>query len=118
MKKSISYIISDDYVGNFAFKTIPSHKKTIEELESRLKKGSELLGVLGGNSYISYYKTVDNKKLHIAYLLQNSPIYTDAEILFCIVFDENQFMRDILYLKLVSFLFLLLEQLLYILLIN
>ena len=103
IEKSISYIISDDYVGNFAFKTIPSHKKTIEELESRLKKGSELLGVLGGNSYISYYKTVDNKKLHIAYLLQNSPIYDDAEILFCIVFDENQFMRDILYLKLVSF---------------
>lgn len=103
IEKSISYIISDDYVGNFAFKTIPSHKKTIEELESRLKKGSELLGVLGGNSYISYYKTVDNKKLHIAYLLQNSPIYTDAEILFCIVFDENQFMRDIMYLKLVSF---------------
>jgi hypothetical protein len=103
IEKSISYIISDDYVGNFAFKTIPSHKKTIEELESRLKKGSELLGVLGGNSYISYYKTVDNKKLHIAYLLQNSPIYTDAEILFCIVFDENQFIRDIMYLKLVSF---------------
>lgn len=103
IKRSISYIISDDYVGNFAFKTAPSHKKTIEELESRLKKGSELLGILGNNSYISYHKKIDNDELHIAYLLQNSPIYTDAEILYCIVFDENKFIRDILYLKLVSF---------------
>ena len=27
INKSISYIISNDYIGNFAFKTIPSHKK-------------------------------------------------------------------------------------------
>ena len=96
LAKGIDYLFDIDWQGTEQVKKImPSDivsvfilPPSIDDLESRLKKGSELLGVLGGNSYISYYKTVDNTKLHIAYLLQNSPIYTDAEILFCIVFDD------------------------------
>ncbi|RXI27771.1 sensor histidine kinase [Aliarcobacter trophiarum] len=103
IKKSISYIISNGYVGNFAFKMVPTYKQTIEELENRLKKGNELLEALKGNSYISYYKESKEEKIHIAYLLQDSPIYDDAEILYCIVFDENDYNKDIFYLRLFSF---------------
>lgn len=103
IEKSISYIISNGYVGNFAFKLVPTYKQTIEELEKRLKKGEELLGALKGNSYISYHKQNKDEVMHIAYLLQNSPIYSEAEILYCIVFDESDYKRDIFYLRLVSF---------------
>lgn len=102
IKSSTAYIIYDDYVGDFAFKSIQSYKQTIEEIESRLEKGERLLKSLEGNNYKSHHRTTQDEELHVAYLLQSSPLYNDAKVLYCIVFNENEYFKKILILRLTS----------------
>ncbi|OCL90156.1 sensor histidine kinase [Arcobacter porcinus] len=104
IKTSIAYIKSGDYIGNFAFKSIPSYKQTIKELEGRLKKSDEISTLLGDKTFITFHKEEEGIQYHVYNSIQTSAIYNDANILYCIVFDDNSFFRNVLYLKAVSFL--------------
>lgn len=104
IKSSIAYINSDGYIGNFAFKSIPSYQQTIKELESRIKRSGEILTLLGDKNFISFHKKDGDNNIHVFNLIQSSPIYDDAKILYCIVFDDNIYFEKIFYLRAVSLL--------------
>ncbi|OCL93915.1 sensor histidine kinase [Aliarcobacter thereius] len=84
--------------------SIPSYKQTIKELEGRLKKSDEISTLLGDKTFITFHKEEDGIQYHVYNSVQTSSIYNDAKILYCIVFDDNNFFRNVLYLKAVSFL--------------
>lgn len=104
LTSSIAYIISNDYVGNFAFKSVQSYKQTIMDLQQKFQKGGELLNTLGDKSFVTFEKIDEDKKFKVYNLVQTSPIYDDAKILYCIVFDEKVYFEKIFYLRVVSFL--------------
>lgn len=100
IKTSNAYIIfSDGYVGDFIFKSLKSHKPTLEDINNRIKKGKELANTLSTNNIISYYIQEDKQNYKSLYFLEQSPIFNEAKIIYSIVFDEKEYENDILNLN-------------------
>lgn len=100
IKTSNAYIIfSDGYVGDFIFKSLKSHKPTLEDINNRIKKGKELANTLSTNNIISSYIQEDKQSYKSLYFLEQSPIFNEAKIIYSIVFDEKEYENDILNLN-------------------
>lgn len=95
-----AYIIfNDGYIGDFIFKNIKSYKPTLEEINQRIEKGKEIFDSFENRLHY----TKQNKDSINFFLLENSPIFSDARIIYSIVFDEKKFNQTIFILKLSFF---------------
>ena len=101
IKDSTAYVIfNDGYIGDFIFKSFKSHKPTLADIENRIQKGKELSKSIDENRYLTTYENQDNKKYKIAYFSQNSPIFSEAKVIYSLVFDEDEYLDNIFKLNL------------------
>ena len=104
IKDSIAYVIFEDgYIGDFIFKSLKSHKPSLKDIENRIQKGKELSKSIDENMYLTAYENPDNNKYKIAYFSQNSPIFSEAKVIYSLVFDEKNYLDDIFKLDLAMF---------------
>ena len=97
---SNAYIIfSDGYVGDFIFKNIKSYKPSLEEIEQRIEKGKELFDSFDKN--VKYF--IQNRDDKTFFLLEYSPIFDDAKIIYSISFDETKLQKKIFLLNIIIF---------------
>ena len=97
---SNAYIIfSDGYVGDFIFKNIKSYKPSLKEIEQRIEKGKELFDSFDKN--VKYF--IQNRDDKTFFLLEYSPIFDDAKIIYSISFDETKLQKNIFLLKIIIF---------------
>ena len=95
---SYAYIIfNDGYIGDFIFKNIKSYKPTLQEIEQRVKKGQELFDSFDQTP--KYFKQNDENKTY--FLLEHSPIFDEAKIIYNIIFDESGLKESIFLLNLI-----------------
>ena len=95
-----AYIIfNDGYIGDFIFKNIKSYKPSLEEIEKRIEKGKKLFDSFDKN--LKYFKQNSENKTY--FLLEHSPIFDEAKIVYSIVFDERYFNQQIFILNLLFF---------------
>jgi len=97
---SYAYIVfNDGYIGDFIFKNIKSYKPSLEEIEDRIKKGQELFDSF--HKTLHYFKKNDKNKTF--FLLENSPIFDEAKIVYSIEFDESSLKESIFFLNIIIF---------------
>ncbi|MCT7524423.1 HAMP domain-containing histidine kinase [Aliarcobacter cryaerophilus] len=95
-----AYIVfNDGYIGDFIFKNIKSYKPTLKEIEQRIEKGRDIF--YSFEQTPKYFKQNDENKTY--FLLEHSPIFDEAKIVYSIVFDENDFNKHIFILNLSFF---------------
>ena len=96
IKDSNAYIIfNNGYIGDFIFKSLKSYKPTLEEIEKRIEKGKELANNLEENIYISKTFEKNSSEYKVSYFSQKSPIFDEAKIIYSIVFDEEEYLRNL-----------------------
>lgn len=99
IKNANAYIVfNDGYVGDFIFKSLKSYKPSLEDINNRIKKGKELVNTLNINSTISSYVEEKDSYKNL-YFLEQSPIFSEAKIIYSIVFDEEEYKNDVLNLN-------------------
>lgn len=107
--KAYLYFEDEEYTADFYFKNYKELKPSLEEMNSRLKKGKEL-SKLDLNSPIENIIKKDKNILHEVFLIQENPISSNAKIMYSILFDqtENENMLKIYHvlLYLIVFIFL------------
>ena len=95
-----AYIIfNDGYIGDFIFKNIKSYKPSLEEIEQRIEKGKELFHSFDKN--VKYF--IQNRDDKTFLLLEYSPIFDDAKIIYSISFDETKLQKNIFLLNIIIF---------------
>uniref|UniRef100_UPI004047337B sensor histidine kinase n=1 Tax=Aliarcobacter sp. TaxID=2321116 RepID=UPI004047337B len=95
IKDSTAFIIFEDgYIGDFIFKSLKSHKPTLKDIEKRIEKGKKLSENIDEDMYITTYEN-ENKRYKIAYFSQDSPIFSEAKIVYSIIFDEIEYLNSI-----------------------
>lgn len=105
IKSSNAYIVfNDGYIGDFIFKSLKSYKPSLEEVKQRLEQGELLSNSINENNYISTYFTKNNSEYKVTYFSQKSPIFDEANVIYSIVFDEDDYLKDIFKLNIAIFL--------------
>ena len=105
IKSSNAYIVfNDGYIGDFIFKSLKSYKPSLEEVKQRLEQGKLLSKDINENSYISTYFTKDNSEYKVTYFSQKSPIFDESNVIYSVVFDEDDYLKDIFKLNMAIFL--------------
>lgn len=105
IESSNAYIIfHDGYIGDFVFKSLKSHKPSLEEVKYRLKQGKLLSKSIHEDTYISTYFEEDNLEYKVTYFSQKSPIFNEANVIYSIIFDEDEYFKDIFKLNIALFL--------------
>lgn len=95
-----AYIVfNDGYIGDFIFKNIKSYKPSLQEIEQRIEKGKEIFDSF--DKSVKYFK--QNSEDKTFFLLEHSPIFDEAQIVYSIVFDEKDFNQNIFILNLSFF---------------
>lgn len=95
IKDSNAYLIfNDGYIGDFIFKSLKSHKPSLEQINKRIEDGRKLANSINEREYIIKYLDLEQKyKIH--YFLEKSPIYDEAKIIYSITFDESKYYNEI-----------------------
>ena len=98
IKDAKAYILfSDGYVGDFLFKSFKPYKPTLQEVKKRINGGLKLSNDLSTNE-ISYNRlTIDgvSDRYKAVYFVQKSPIFSDAKIIYSVVFDEDEYNKKL-----------------------
>lgn len=103
ISNSTAFVIFEDgYIGDFIFKSFKSYKPTLDEINERINQGRMLADKLKEKNLIieEYIENYINYKLY--YFLQKSPLFNDAKIIYSVIFDETDFKKDLLNLKLIT----------------
>lgn len=105
IKDSNAYIIfNNGYIGDFIFKSIKSYKPTLQEIEKRIEKGKELAKNLEENIYITKSFEKNGSEYKVSYFSQKSAIFDEAKIIYSIVFDEDEYLKNLQNLNFAIFL--------------
>lgn len=101
IKDSNAYLIfNDGYIGDFIFKSLKSHKPSLEQVNKRIEDGRKLANSINEREYVIRYLDLEQKyKIH--YFLEKSPIYDEAKIIYSITFDESKYNEEIKNLNIV-----------------
>lgn len=83
---------ADGFIADFIFKLSNIKKPTPKEIEEKIQKGKKLLKDISQENYLSSFQEKSNLK-NIKYLnvIQESPIFNDAKIIYSIAFDETSY---------------------------
>jgi signal transduction histidine kinase len=104
IKDSNAYLIfNDGYVGDFVFKSIKSHKPTLEEVNKRIEDGKELSNSINDGEYKIKFQD-DSEKYKTIYFMGKSPIFDESKIVYSLTFDESEYINDLKVLNNVMFL--------------
>jgi signal transduction histidine kinase len=98
IKDAKAYILfSDGYVGDFLFKSFKPYKPTLQEVKERINGGLELSNDLSDNQITYKRLTIDgvNDRYKAVYVVQKSPIFDDAQIIYSVVFDEDEYNKSL-----------------------
>ncbi|MEA3553785.1 MAG: HAMP domain-containing sensor histidine kinase [Campylobacterota bacterium] len=87
--KAYLYLDEHKFTADFYFKKYKSIKPSLEELQNRIKQGNEL-SKLSTNHPIKKVIKKDGKIFNEIYIIQESPIFEDAKIIYSILFDKNE----------------------------
>ena len=102
---SNAYVVfNDGYIGDFIFKSLKSYKPTLEDIKQRLNKGKLLAQDIHENEYVITYIRKNDVEYKVFYFSQKSPIFDEANVIFSIVFNEEDYYKDISKLNLAIFL--------------
>jgi signal transduction histidine kinase len=108
IKDAKAYILfSDGYVGDFLFKSFKPYKPTLQEVKKRINGGLKLSNDLSDNQITYNRLTIDgvSDRYKAVYFVQKSPIFDDAKIIYSVVFDEDEYNKNLRNLN--GFIFLL-----------
>ena len=95
IKDSNAYLIfNDGYVGDFVFKSIKSHKPSLEEVHKRIEDGKELSNSINDGEYKIKFQDNSEKNKTI-YFMGKSPIFDEAKIVYSLTFDETEYLNDL-----------------------
>lgn len=95
IKDSNAYLIfNDGYVGDFVFKSIKSHKPSLEEVNKRIEDGKKLSNSINDGEYKIEYQD-DSKKYKTMYFMGKSPIFDESKIVYSLTFDETEYLNDL-----------------------
>lgn len=101
---STAYIIfKDGYVGDFIFKSFKSYKPSLDEITQRINSGKLLEEKLKEKDFIVTEYIKNNTKYKLFYFLGKSPIFSEAKIIYSVIFDETNFKKDLLLLNVIAF---------------
>lgn len=101
---STAYVLFEDgYVGDFIFKSFKSYKPTLEEINKRINDGRTLENKLKEKEFLVIEYIQDTTKYKLYYFLGKSPIYSDAKIIYSVIFDQTNFKKDLLVLNIIAF---------------
>ena len=107
IKSSNAYLIfNDGYIGDFIFKSMKSHKPTLEEVNKRIENGKRLSNVISNKEYKIEFEDL-SKRYKIVYFMERSSIFDDAKVIYSITFDEIDYKNDLKLLNIAMFLILL-----------
>lgn len=94
IKDSNAYLIfNDGYVGDFVFKSIKSHKPSLEEVNKRIEDGRKLSNSINDGEYKIEFPD-DSEKYKTMYFMGKSPIFDEAKIVYSLTFDETEYLND------------------------
>jgi signal transduction histidine kinase len=104
IKESTAYLIFEDgYIGDFVFKSIKSHKPTLEEVNKRIEQGKALSKDIKDGEYKVEFQD-SQKRYKILYFMEKSPIFDEAKIVYSLIFDEKEYQNDLELLNIAMFL--------------
>ena len=104
IKDSNAYLIfNNGYIGDFIFKSIKSHKPTIDEVNKRIENGKKLANNIGDGEYKIEFLDSE-KKYKVIYFTEKSPIFDEAKIVYSLTFDESEYQNDLKLLEIGMFL--------------
>jgi hypothetical protein len=83
------YFEDEKFPADFYFKKYKELKPSLEELENRIKQSSELSKV-NLNSPVEKIVKKDDKYFHEVYIIQESPIFPNAKMMYTILFDQSE----------------------------
>ena len=83
------YFEDEKFPADFYFKKYKELKPSLEELENRIKQSSELSKV-NLNSPVEKIVKKDDKYFHEVYIIQESPIFLNAKMMYTILFDQSE----------------------------
>lgn len=87
--KAYLYFEDEKFTADFYFKKYKELKPSLEELEDRLTQGNNL-SKLDLNSPIEKIVNRDNKQFREVYIIQESPIFPNAKMMYTILFDQSK----------------------------
>ena len=76
----------------------------MEDIKQRLNKGKLLAQDIHENEYVITYIRKNDVEYKVFYFSQKSPIFDEANVIFSIVFNEEDYYKDISRLNLAIFL--------------
>lgn len=96
IKNSNAFVIfNDGYIGDFIFKTLKSHKPSFDDIQRRLKKGKLLSKEVNDNTYTTTSFIENETEYKVSYFSQKSPIFNEANVIYSIIFDEEDYLNNI-----------------------
>ena len=87
--KAYLYLEDEKFPADFYFKKYKELKPSLEELENRIKQAKELSKV-NLNSPIEKIIKNDDMHFHEVYIIQESPIFSNAKMMYTILFDQSE----------------------------
>lgn len=87
--KAYLYLEDHKFTADFFFKKYKDIKPSLEELNDRIKQGKEL-SKLNTNHPLKKIFKEDGKIYNEIYIIQKSPIFNDAKIIYSILFDQTK----------------------------
>lgn len=104
--KAYLYLEDEKFTADFYFKKYKGLKPSLEELKHRIIVGNRLSKLNLDNPLENIIKK-DNNIFHEVYLIQESPIFSNARIIYSILFDQTEYENMLLIYKILLYLIVL-----------
>lgn len=96
IKDATAYIVLDTgHINSLILKDFTSYKEPLEEMQSNIKTTNNIKEKLGKLAIYRRSFVKDHMHLQQIYLSSNSPIFDDVKIIYSIVMDESEHMKNL-----------------------